>query len=113
MIRHLRVKQNSLKLPYSELDRRGMCYLFCEIGNKRGFIVGQPAIINNLSMQKYIEVTIVEEKKYKPVDQYMRMMTGRIPMGSTKNTYTGVGTFRGRIIGGTQSLQPYFVWEIL
>ncbi len=108
MIRHIRVKQNRSKLPFQELDRRGMSYLFCEVGNKRGFIVGRPGIIASISNQKMIDVTVIEEKKYRPVDMYIRFQTGR--MGQT---YTDMSTYRGRIIGATQSMQPHYVWEIL
>lgn len=108
MIRHIRVKQNSSRLPFSELDRRGLCYVFCEIGNKRGFIVGKPGIILNLSALKMVDVTVVEEKKYKPMDMYLRHQMGRM-----NQTYTDMQTYRGRIIGATQSMQPYYIWEIL
>lgn len=107
-MRHIRVRQLSTKLSIIELKRRGLCYVFCEIGSKRGFIIGKAGIITNLMNQKNITVSVIEEKKYKPVDQYMRMQIGK--MGTT---YTGISTYNCRIIGDTSSGQPFFVWEIL
>lgn len=107
-VRHIRVKESTVKLTAIELQRRGLCYVFCELGSKRGFIIGKAGIITNLRNQKYITVSVIEEKKYKPVDQYMRMQ-----MGKMGKTYASMSTYNCRIIGDTTSSQPFFVWEIL
>ena len=82
ILREERFRSNSY-----DLEHRGyMYYLFCQIGNRRGYIVSRFDIIEDLASRHYFPALVVEEEQVPLYKQDMELRMGRMPKSKREIT---------------------------
>lgn len=105
----LALRQQDRRYTVRQIESSGLSYVYCEISGSRGFIVGNKYIIEKLKGQKMIYVSILEKKKLTHMEQHM----GALKSGNYSRYKEVMHNYVARIIGESNSNQPYKLWEIV
>lgn len=92
-----------------DLERRGyMYYLFCQIGNRRGYVVSRFDVIERLAEMNYFPALVVEKEKIPLYKQSMDLQMGRNPKSTREVTLS----YNVRVLNDIDSIGYYPVWVI-
>ena len=104
ILKEARFRSNSY-----DLERRGhMYYLFCQVGNRRGYVVSRYDIIEELQSRNYFPALVVEEEKVPLYKQDMDLRMGKMPKSKREVTLS----YNVRVLGENLGNAFYPVWMI-
>lgn len=103
------IRQRPQRMLVKDIEVRGIPYVYCEIQGKRGFIVGPKLVVESIKKYDFIYVSVFEYVDVSVMEQHKQMMIGRPPVRKKQE----MRNYRARVIGESQSNQPYYVWDIV
>ena len=92
-----------------DLRRRGFeDFLFCQVGNELGFVVGDIHVIENLRGCTFFNASVKKNEKVPLYKQSMQLQMGRIP----KSTTSVNRRYQVRVLDNADN-RFYSVWRIV